>query len=423
MHDFVTRKNSNSRATTSSEQALINQQKARELYMQPPSLNEKTIAPAKKLTTSHSRESSRDPSPGYEHDVFSTDASIRDDTSSINGSEDFELLKGSVYGKPLSRTPMELVDQHFRPASRGQRSQKEGRLSKPKSKDQNRPETPSSYPSTTPNGSHHGGEERALLDFATPANNVAPQNKQLPMLPASPSSGATGGSTHKADSTLPPARGAPSSRITIVRGPFMTSPEVNGNAVLRPSVSHNPKISGPGDVPVSVSMNVLPSQHPLTKTSTLGDVSSDPESSPSPVDHDALDYPPEQLKTMDFSALRNESVDHSHTLSSSGELELQLANALKTGNREIQQTLLESLNLDQWAEAGAWFAARQADLSSHWVKLRREKRSLALALEEEISTRHEKVIEERRALEQQLRDLEDAGRKTILAGTPKKRKA
>ncbi|KAF2155026.1 hypothetical protein K461DRAFT_266355 [Myriangium duriaei CBS 260.36] len=444
------------------KQALT-KDRARELgfYLDPNQPTEKTVNPSKKVSLQpvhrtfspslSAGDSSRDDAPRADHNAFDTDASLHDGLSSCNDEDTVEVLQEMSAPEHRSRFSPSMHDNttnnpppstqlrvpHDRPIHKNKE------LSPFELRDlaRGRRPTPSSYPETTTDGSQGANDQPASrssreVDDLREWRTAYPAPAPRPVTNDISSARATAASSTAAASSMPAARGGP--RLTIVREPLVVretviaeptpiGSRVQDSSADRPKTSRGLQtqhINTVVETPEGVGLQ-LPI-HQIAKSSTLGEVS-DPESSPSPPDTDVLDYTPEQLSAMRYSELRSEEVDAPHSLPmgpihSDTDLAVRLTQALHSSDAAQQRALLESLSLHSWEDAGDWFVARLADIIKRSVELRKDKRRLALELENEIESRHDLIHEKRQVLEENLKGLREAGGRVLEVGTPMKKK-
>ncbi|KAG8630398.1 hypothetical protein KVT40_002017 [Elsinoe batatas] len=158
---------------------------------------------------------------------------------------------------------------------------------------------------------------------------------------------------------------------------------------------------------------------------------SDPEEGSSPESDTGLDYPRHELINKDFAGLQSETFDRSAMsretqfafAGSEEELRARLEEALRSKDQNAQISLLQSLDISHWEQAGSWFVEKQAEFFEKVVNIRKEKRSIALKYEGLIRERHNVVTDRSDLIRSQKEALKMAGVALLNAGTPKKRKA
>ncbi|GAM84949.1 hypothetical protein ANO11243_029520 [Dothideomycetidae sp. 11243] len=373
-----------------------------------------------------------------DHNVFDTDASLHDDLSSLNDMDDAGSLPRSGRSTPLnhghnddmqtlfySRLPHHQSGHHQRVLSAADLNElAHGRVP-----------TPVSYPATSVDGTP-GNDDRS-----PPAQDRLNDNRESKLANTEQSATAqprawlstqpiSGLPTISGGINLPQLRSLHGQRLTIVREPTVFQPTPVGRIVQADTLARPSTSKGLNAPPVPMTAHPVAAPRPtipllqISKSSTLGEVS-DSESSPPPVDTDDLDYTPEQLRAMQFRDLREEPVDIPPAVppDPSVAMETHLASALHSADADRQRSLLESLTVDRWEEAGDWFVARFADILKRSVAIRKEKRRLAFELEAEIEARHHLIEEKRQLLEENLKGLREAGGRVLEVGTPKKKRA
>ena len=343
------------------------------------------------------------------YNAFDTDASLRDDMSSYDGDDTLSFKALDAAQRPSQNAH----NKHYG---------HEMTAHQPPEVMQARRHEFSSYPPTSTDGSPSGYERDDRLPEANGApNGVAFQMRPPPIHRSSqPSTAVNGLSSPRAPLAQSP-RTPQASRLTIVREPAPQQPlirRLKEIPYVRPNTSRGVE---PMQAPAPTN-NIMASQ--FANDSIAGDLS-DVESLPPADNLDDLDYPLEVLRTKHFAELKSESVDNPPVRTfpkddPAASLSTLLMNALQSGDKEQQQALLESLDLDHWEQAGDWFVESLAGIIKRFVEIRKEKRRRALELEKEIEARHDLVNEKQQILEENLAGLRKAGHQVLAVGTPKK---
>ncbi|KAK8173088.1 extracellular mutant protein 11-domain-containing protein [Phyllosticta citrichinensis] len=143
-----------------------------------------------------------------------------------------------------------------------------------------------------------------------------------------------------------------------------------------------------------------------------------------------LDYGEDQLRTMTYEQLANESFDHNPRLAASrnplaestGPLPARLAALQNDHTATEQAAFFASLTIDEYDEAGAWFAQQFAAVVSRVSQARRDKRRVAQLFEDEIRQRHDLVTKKKRRLDDEIAKMRGKGQ-DLLPKTPGKSRA
>ncbi|KAK7521375.1 extracellular mutant protein 11-domain-containing protein [Phyllosticta citriasiana] len=143
-----------------------------------------------------------------------------------------------------------------------------------------------------------------------------------------------------------------------------------------------------------------------------------------------LDYDEDQLHTMSYSQLAHESFDHNPRSDASRiplrdstlPLAERLAQLQHGHSADAQAAFFASLTIDEYDEAGAWFAQQLGAIISKVAQARREKRRVAQQFEDEIRQRHERVTQKKRRLDDEIAKMRGKGQ-DLLPKTPGKSRA
>ena len=146
------------------------------------------------------------------------------------------------------------------------------------------------------------------------------------------------------------------------------------------------------------------------------------------VNEEPLDYDLQELYNKDYASLKGEPFDHSPNgqpfvvpgLSDSAVLADKLVH-LSGAEPKTQVEFFESLNIDDWEEAGDWFLDRFGETIRKLKDIRREKRKAARAFEDEIEVR-ETAVNKKRTLTQAAMIEMKANGAAVLQGTPGKKR-
>ncbi|GIZ43679.1 hypothetical protein CKM354_000689600 [Cercospora kikuchii] len=146
-----------------------------------------------------------------------------------------------------------------------------------------------------------------------------------------------------------------------------------------------------------------------------------PEDEPPP-----FDYDPEDLFKMSYAQLKSQPFDidprgkklDPELDSPTHSLHDKLAIAINFDAKR-QSDFFETLDIDEWEEAGEWFLERFGDILHAIKASRRQKRKLALEFEGKIDQRHEGVTKKQKLTQTALNEMKESGGK-VLQGTPKK---
>ena len=143
-------------------------------------------------------------------------------------------------------------------------------------------------------------------------------------------------------------------------------------------------------------------------------------------DYVELDFDPPDLFAKNFKDLKRMAFDEDphapdHVLSESDQAKsLSERLALVRKLEPDQQTaFFAGLGIDNWEDAGDWFVAQFSQTLQRLKDARREKRKLAIALENEIDKRHDVVDQRRTVVDDALKDMRMSGA-AVLQGTPNK---
>lgn len=138
-----------------------------------------------------------------------------------------------------------------------------------------------------------------------------------------------------------------------------------------------------------------------------------------------LDYDLEELSKMTYDDLKKQPFDVAPNAaqfvlpnSQANALEEKLS-AVSSLQQSDQARFFESLNIDEWDEAGEWFMGRFADVFRKLKDTRAQRRRAAQDFETEIEKRHSAVGRKRKQMEDALLEMRKNGGQ-ILQGTPKK---
>ncbi|KAF2219646.1 extracellular mutant protein 11-domain-containing protein [Elsinoe ampelina] len=222
--------------------------------------------------------------------------------------------------------------------------------------------------------------------------------------------------TNDADKSVAPMRDIQQSGSSVQKAHHSRSS--NPPARLSDAVEQNSKMT--------------PESNPKSscKTSGLSEMSDLDEGS-SPESDAGLDYTQHELFNKDFTSLQSEIFDRKTMpqdaqlifAGNETELRIKLEEALKSRDQDAKESLLHSLDIDQWEQAGSWFVDKQTEFLKKVMAIRRAKRAVALKHEALIRERHDIVADRRELIRAQKEALKTAGVALLNAGTPKKRKA
>jgi hypothetical protein len=145
-------------------------------------------------------------------------------------------------------------------------------------------------------------------------------------------------------------------------------------------------------------------------------------------DEEPLDYGLQELYNKDYASLQGEPFDHGPNgqpfiisgLSDSAVLTEKLVH-LKGAEPKTQADFFESLNIDDWEEAGDWFLDRFGETIKRLKDIRREKRKAARAFEDEIEVRETAVNKKRTLTHAAMIEMKTSGA-AVLQGTPGKKR-
>ncbi|KAK7539762.1 extracellular mutant protein 11-domain-containing protein [Phyllosticta citribraziliensis] len=143
-----------------------------------------------------------------------------------------------------------------------------------------------------------------------------------------------------------------------------------------------------------------------------------------------LDYDEEKLRTMTFEQLANESFDYNPRLDASRNaladspepLPARLAALQNDHSAAEQAAFFASLSIDEYDDAGAWFAQQFAAIVARVSQARRDKRRVAQQFEDEIRQRHDLVTQKKRRLDDEIAKMRGKGQ-DLLPKTPGKSRA
>ncbi|OJD28746.1 uncharacterized protein BKCO1_1150002 [Diplodia corticola] len=143
------------------------------------------------------------------------------------------------------------------------------------------------------------------------------------------------------------------------------------------------------------------------------------------------DYEDEELFAMSYSDLDKQSFDDNPRADPNKQPISHLADSpledrLRTAYRELrpedQSEFFNSLQIDEWEDAGDWFLDQFGDLLGRFKKARRTKRDVAREFEDEIRKRNDAVGRKRRCVEDEVGRIKGQGQR-LLPDTPSRRRA